>query len=195
MQLNIGRASIPQLIDATGALTDDVVAQLGHLRPDQLNWKPNPEEWSLGQCIDHLIVANGLYFAPIEQILAGKKVKTFWERLPGVPKLFARLLISSLDPERGQKVQTVKVFEPTESTIDPQVIETFVEQQHQLVDLMRKCERMDSESIIITSPAAPFITYSLLDAFRIIVIHEQHHFAQTSKIICLEGFPPSEDTT
>jgi hypothetical protein len=56
MQVDVSRAGIPQLIPAVEQFTREVEAQLGGLSAGQLNWKPNPEEWSLGQCLNHLIV-------------------------------------------------------------------------------------------------------------------------------------------
>lgn len=189
MQVDVNQAGIPQLISAAEQFSREVEAQLGGLSVAQLNWKPNPEEWSLGQCLDHLIVTNTSYFEPLERLLAGKKTTTLWERLPVAPALFGRLLISSLKPERHQKVRTVKVFEPTTSAVDLRILPTFARQQARLVDLMHACASLDATRIIITSPAATFITYSLLDAFRIIVVHEQHHFAQTTHILSLPDFP------
>ena len=36
---------------------------------------------------------------------------------------------------------------------------------------------------IITSPAARGVTYSLLDAYRIILVHEQLHLAQAGRVL------------
>jgi hypothetical protein len=36
---------------------------------------------------------------------------------------------------------------------------------------------------------AHIVTYSLLDAYRIIVVHEQNHFVQTRRVTESPGFP------
>jgi hypothetical protein len=36
---------------------------------------------------------------------------------------------------------------------------------------------------------ASFITYSLMDACRIIVTHEQNHFVQATRVLESPGFP------
>jgi hypothetical protein len=33
-----------------------------------------------------------------------------------------------------------------------------------------------------------FVTYSLMDAYRIIVVHEQNHFVQTTRVMESQGF-------
>jgi hypothetical protein len=41
----------------------------------------------------------------------------------------------------------------------------------------------------VTSPAARFITYDLLDAYRIIVVHGQLHLQQARRVTEQAGFP------
>lgn len=41
----------------------------------------------------------------------------------------------------------------------------------------------------MSSPVLGVITYSLMDASRIIVVHEQNHFAQARRVMESPGFP------
>ncbi len=189
MPNDIARATIPQLIPLVEQLTEAITAQVGALGQNQLNWKPNATEWSVGQQIEHVVIANRSYFPMFEQIVAGTRTPALRERLPLAPALFGRLLIASLDPERLRKVRTAKLFEPTLSVVEPSIVTAFTRQQQRLVELMHGCASLDAARIIITSPAVSFITYSLLDAFRILVVHEQHHFASTAKLLRLPEFP------
>lgn len=47
----------------------------GTLQAEVLNWKPAQDVWSVGQCLDHLIVTNSTYIPLIQQILYGKQPK------------------------------------------------------------------------------------------------------------------------
>ena len=40
-------------------------ALAGRLDERQLNWQPRPDQWSVGQCLDHLRSANDVYLPPI----------------------------------------------------------------------------------------------------------------------------------
>ncbi|MEJ7615904.1 MAG: DinB family protein [Pyrinomonadaceae bacterium] len=53
---------------------------MGGLSARQLNWKPSPEQWSIGQCLDHLMNTNKQYFPLIEKLVAGAAKKTVFER-------------------------------------------------------------------------------------------------------------------
>jgi hypothetical protein len=54
---------------------------------------------------------------------------------------------------------------------------------------MKATEDLDVEKIIISSPVTNLITYSLMDAYRIIINHEKRHFLQAIRVSEMDGFP------
>ena len=152
------------------------------------SWKPSEREWSIGQCFDHLIISNRPYFSIVDEIRQGKRRPRLWERMPLLPALFARLLIKTLWPDSGRKVKARKAFYPSSSHIDPGIVTSFLEQQDRLLHLMEASRGLDLESITITPPVSRLITYSLMDAFRIVVVHEQNHLVQASRVLEMPGF-------
>lgn len=189
MTTTIQTADLPALIAEATAAGAEYERRFGGLSAAQLNWRPNAEEWSIGYCLEHVIIANAGYFAPVEQLLAGAKPRTFWERLPVLPGLFGGFLIRSLEPGAKGHVPAPKVFLPSATDIPADIVARFTAQQRELIALMERCRNLDAASIVVTSPAAAFVTYSLLDAFRIIVVHLQHHLHQTSKLLAMPEFP------
>ena len=181
-------ADLKSLIAAAGGVAADTTSAFGRLTPAQLNWKPSAERWSVAQCFDHLITSNKGYLPIIDAVLAGRK-QTFWERVPLVPGLGGKLLIKSLDPASTRKLKAPKNFQPAESDIDAAVISNFVAQQTKIVEKMKATAHLDLEKIVITSPALAAITYSLMDAYRIIVVHEHRHFQQAKRVTEEPAFP------
>src|SRR5690348_16411051 len=49
----------------------------------QLNWKPGPEAWSLGQCLEHLCLSNEVYIEPIAASLGSPGDGPVDEIMPG----------------------------------------------------------------------------------------------------------------
>jgi hypothetical protein len=182
------RADLANLIDAANNVASEARSTFGHLTPSQLNWKPSADRWSVAQCFDHLLNSNEGYLPIIESVLAGKK-QTFWESMPLIPKLGGRFLIKSLDPANTRKMKAPTRFEPAQSDISGSVINDFIDQQGKLVDRMKATEHLNLEQIVITSPALAVITYSLMDAYRIIVVHEQRHFQQAKRVKEESAFP------
>jgi len=42
----------------------------------QLNWKPRSDAWSVGQCLEHLRIANEVYLPAISLALEGRQRAT-----------------------------------------------------------------------------------------------------------------------
>jgi DinB superfamily len=186
--MNAQKAGLANLIATANNIANDARSTFGRLSLAQLNWKPSADRWSVAQCFDHLISSNKGYFPVIEDVLAGKK-RTFWERIPGLPGLAGKLLIKSMEPTSTRKVKAPKRFQPSQSDISASVIDDFAEQQGKLVEKMRATEHIDLENVIITSPVSAAITYSLMDAYRLIVVHEQRHYQQAKRVMEESAFP------
>jgi hypothetical protein len=163
----------------------------GQLSPRQINWKPGPADWSIGQCFDHVIVSNQPYFGIVEEIVRGRKRASLWERLPVLPAICGRLIIGVLHPDSSRTAKARKRFLPSESAIDAGIVQAFVAQQDRLIGLMEATRGLDLDGIVVTSPVLAVTTYSLMDAYRIIVVHEQNHFVQVRRVLDTPGFPTS----
>ena len=186
--MDLRQADLPKLITEANTLAGNVKAIFGRLTVSQLNWKPSAERWSVAQCFDHLLSANKGYFPVIENVLAGQK-PTLWQRMPLLPRLGGTLLIKAVDPASTRKIKAPAKFQPAQSDISGSIINDFIDQQGRIVEKMKATEHLDLEHVIISSPVAAPITYSLMDAYRIIVIHEQRHFQQAKRVTEESAFP------
>jgi DinB superfamily len=180
---------IEGLVAELRTVAEEASKVFGGLSPAQLNWKPSAEQWSVGQCFDHLIISNRPYVPIFEEILAGRRRQRLWERMPLLPRLFGTLLINTLRPDSGRRAKARPAFYPSSSHIAPAIIATFLEQQERLLGLMEASRGLDLDGITIRSPVFRFVTYSLMDACRIIVVHEQNHFAQATRVMKSHEFP------
>ena len=177
------------LVNQAGAIAVDARRVFGSLTKEQLNWKPSAERWSVAQCFDHLITTNSGYLPIIDDVLAGQKKSSVWQKLPFLPSLWGKMLIKSLDPAQTRKMKAPKRFEPAQSDVSGSIINDFAAQQEKVLEKIRATANLDLEHIVITSPAASFVTYSLMDAYRIIVVHERRHFQQAQRVTQESGFP------
>lgn len=181
-------ADLSSLISAANNIADETRTTFGPLSADQLNWKPSAERWSVAQCFDHLLTTNKGYLPVIDSVLAGKK-RTVWESVPVLPGLMGKLFIKSLDPASTRKIKAPQKFQPAQSNISVTIIDDFVAQQSQIVEKIKATSHLDLDRIVITSPAVAVVTYSLLDAYRIIVVHEARHFQQARRVTDETNFP------
>lgn len=180
---------LEQLIDELHAVAADARSTFGQLGNEQLNWKPSPDEWSVAQCLDHLVVSNEEFFPLIDKIKRGEHKPSLKERVPILPRLFGSLVLNAVKPEGQRKLKAAKPFQPSTSKIEGDIVSRFENQQQEIAKQMKATEKFDLRKIIVTSPIASFVTYSVFDAYRIIVAHDQRHVAQAKRVMRREGFP------
>jgi hypothetical protein len=186
--MDLRRADLPKLITEANAVAANAKAAFGRLSVSQLNWKPSPERWSVAQCFDHLLTTNKSYFPFIDDAASGRN-RTIWQRLPLLPRLMGSLLIKFVDPRSVRKVKAPQKFQPAQSDISGSVIDDFVAQQGEIVEKMKATGHLDLERLIITSPVGAVITYSLMDTYRVLVLHEHRHFQQAKRVTEESAFP------
>ncbi len=189
MNYDLQDSDLPTILVEASLVADETKRVFGRLSGEQVNWKPREGEWSIGQCFDHLVISNRPYVQIFDEILAGRRRQRVWERMPLLPRLFGRVLINTLRPDSGRRAKARPAFNPSSSHIAPAIIATFLEQQERLRRLMEASRELDLDGITITSPVLRFVTYSLMDACRIIVVHEQNHVVQATRVMESRGFP------
>ncbi|MFN0110858.1 MAG: DinB family protein [Blastocatellia bacterium] len=181
--------SLPELLIESESIASDVQSAFGNLSVEQLNWKPNADSWSVAQCLDHLITSNGLMLAIFDPVINGTKRTSFVERLPLLPSLMGRMMVKFVAPQGTQKLKAPPSAAPSSSKLDPQIVNQFVTLQQEVSQKFKAVEPLNPDKVIVTSPFIGVITYSLLDACRIISAHERRHFEQARRVMATEGFP------
>ena len=187
--IDVKRSELDGLVEELGAVVAEARKVFGRLTRAQLNWKPSAEQWSVGQCFDHLIQTNRTFFPEMERVAAGTFKSSLWARVSPFSGLIGRLIIGSLDPVKGRKTKSARVFLPASSDVDADVMERFASHQVELAERMRATASVDLRRAMVTSPVTVVATYSLLDAYRIIVGHERKHFEQARRLMDVPGFP------
>jgi hypothetical protein len=189
--MNYQTITLPQIYDEAEAIAGDAKTFFGHLNSAQLNWKPAADSWSVAQCLDHLISINREYYPVFDRILKGEYRKTSLHRMPFLPAFFGSVMINAVSPGSQRKFKAPGAARPSSSSIDPQIVDRFIAHQRETLAKMKSLEGRGPSGIIITSPFASVVVYSLLDAFRVVVAHERRHFAQARRVMETHGFPPA----
>lgn len=171
-------------------LADAARVRFGGLTMAQLNWNPAPGSWSIAQCFEHLITIQSHYLPALNRLAQGIAKPTAWERYSPLSGFFGRILIRSLEPSNNRRTKTARNSEPPTTVIDGAVIDRFAEHQRTLVDHLRQLPTdLDPKRVIVTSPLASFVTYSLDDCLNVFVVHGRRHFAQAERVLGHADFP------
>jgi hypothetical protein len=167
------------------SITEDYKDAFGKLATKELNWKPDPKTWTIGQNIEHVIRINESYFPVLKQLTDGTYRAPLLGKCPFVPSLLGKVILKAVAPDRKKKIKTVTIWEPSASHIDKDIIEKFEKHQHELVHQMEQSECFLKKGTIISSPANKNIVYTLEKAFEIIINHEKRHYHQANELLAL----------
>ena len=183
------KPELAKLIVDAEAIAESAVRTFGGLSGEQINWKPNAKDWSVGQCFEHLIVTNELYFPNIQKVVDGAHRNNFFSKIPFAVDLIAGLMKNSLKPEQPRKMKTFKIFEPAASDIAETIVADFSANQRKMIALIEAANDFDIRQIKIAEPLSTALNLRLKDAFEILVMHEKRHFLQAERVTKAQGFP------
>ena len=170
-------------------LTAIIDKDFGNLNLIQLNWKLAPDQWSIGQCLDHIIVSNGKYLPILKAIKEGKQKPSFWERNNPLSNYTGKQMIKTLGKNVVKKYKSPRLFIPSESTISQNIISDFKNHQNEIIQLFLELEKEKYKQIVVTSPVASLITLKLHNMLELIIAHEERHINQALQVKNNNYFP------
>lgn len=179
---------IQECIEKTEANIARASETFSRLSEIQFNWKPNPESWSVGECISHLVNSNMAYLKKIEKILnslpAGSE-KDF----PYKQSFFGKLIAKSVDPAYVRKSKTFKVFFPDASEIHKNILDEYVKSSEVFIDFAGKTKHLDLKKIKLSSSVNKMIRLNLGDPLIIIPKHDVRHLNQAERVMNHKDYP------
>jgi DinB superfamily len=168
--LNQLQADVRQLIaDATLLKMQD---------PGDLLQQPAPGKWSVIQVLEHLNSYGNYYLLEIERSLGQDKPSNEFFKPGWLGNYFTKLMKPSEDGMIKNKMQAPKNHRPSKLLDAFPVLNTFIEQQHYLLQLLEAAKIRNIETIRVPISITRLIKLKLGDTFRFLIAHEQRHFVQ-----------------
>jgi hypothetical protein len=163
------------------ATRERLVPLLRRLDASQINEHPEPQGWSVGQVIEHLLLADDLSRVRMTELLrsarpdAGAPAREWKSTILG--GLVANALINP-KPARGPKI-----FRPGPTPRNG-VVETLLAGELEFVQAMDDAASYDWRALRVRSPAFPRWApkFNLGDAFRVHVVHLTRHTKQIERV-------------
>ena len=170
---------ITQLIEQT----KQIIAQAKILKGcelDVLTFRENQKCWNILECLEHLNLYGDFYLPEIESKIAKSITTTEIEFKSGLlGNYFAK---SMLPKEKLNKMKTFKNKNPLNNKIDRTVIDTFINQQMKLLELLNQSRTVSLSQTKINISISSFIRLQLGDAFQFYLNHIMRHLQQIEKI-------------
>lgn len=146
-----------------------------------LNHKVTLDSWSALECLDHLNRYGRFYLPEIsKQINETLSRKEAYFKSGILGNYFANSL---LPKDKLNKMKTFKSMNPLNSKLDRTVINDFLDQQNQILELLDKALNVSLNKTKTGISISKWIKLKLGDTFRVVIYHNQRHIKQAEKAL------------
>lgn len=167
--------------------TRQVILQLRQLQqqdPEALLQVPAPGRWSVVQNIEHLNTYGRYYLPRIKKAIVENTKKYEPSYTPGwLGNYFTNTMLPGKNGMIKNKMKAFKNHIPPPDLDSHTVLNEFLKQEEELLDLLQKAKKVPLGRIRIPISIASFITLKLGDTFRFFIAHHQRHFVQINNIL------------
>ncbi|GGE96044.1 DinB family protein [Hymenobacter cavernae] len=162
------------------------------LTDEQLNRRPSPGKWSVGQCLEHLNIVGGHYLPSIALRL--RRAKDRGSRPAEMVKFgpIGRRLVESMRPDDAARPQKApQKFAPSGSRLPRTVVEVFSRQLDELLNLVEQAREVNANNVRIPNVIIPLVFLRLPDQLELLVVHMQRHVVQAERVLTSTVRPES----
>lgn len=151
------------------------------LTDNQLNYRTSPNSWSALECFEHLNLYGRFYLKEINKRMnenhkPGERV--FKSGVLG--NYFANSMLPS---EKMKPMKTFSNMNPINSSLDKKVLEEFIQQQEEMLRLLKIARNKNLGKIKCGITISKLIKLKLGDTFRFVINHNERHLVQAKKSI------------
>jgi hypothetical protein len=167
-----------------------VIMQATYLKavdPGLLLQQPAPGKWSVIQVIEHLNSYDRYYLLAIERSLQQNRSSTEYFTPGWLGDYFTKLMKPGDNGKISRKMQSPKNHRPGQYLDAFPVINTFIDQQQYLLELLEKAREKNIGAIRTPVSISKLIRLKLGDTFRFLIAHKQRHFVQIDNTMVLLG--------
>ena len=157
------------------------------LSDEQFMWRPGVDNWSIGECLDHLNATARVYLPALDEGIADAIRRGVYGEGPFKYNWFGRLSVRFIDaPLRLKAPEDVQ---PGTGRTRREILNAFRAYQVQYIDRLRQANGVDLARARVRVPVSSWLRIPLGSGFELMVVHSRRHLAQARRVMDAENFP------
>ncbi len=165
-------------------------ALLAGLTGEQINWRPGPDRWSVGECVSHLNVGIRAALPALDRAIETARARGHAGSGPFRYGWIARWIVRSMEPPPRRRFTTFPVFYPVAAPHDAAALEAeFAEVRDALRARLAGAEGVDWRRAKVTSPASRFFRLPFGAYVAFLLAHDRRHLWQARQVRNDPAFP------
>jgi hypothetical protein len=159
------------------------------LSDEQLNWRPGPGRWSIGECLMHLAISTNAALPAIDRAIAHAQQRAWPAAGPYHYGWFTRWMVQSMEPPPRRRMGTFRIFTPPSTPVQrDQVLRALTESRGHLLERTRAADGVNLKRAIVVSPVSRLVRMPLGGHFAFLAAHDRRHLWQARQVRQASGF-------
>jgi hypothetical protein len=147
-----------------------------------LNYKAGTDVWSALEAIEHLNLYGDFYIPEIRKRIEENKFR------PAAPYFKSSILgnyfVKTVMPkDKLNAMKTFKSMNPNGSKLDRSVIEKFIAEQKEMLQLLEFAQKVNWSKTKTSISISKVLKLRLGDTFRVCVYHDKRHIQQAERAV------------
>ena len=148
----------------------------------QFNWQPAPGQWSIEECMAHLIIVGQWEFGAMEEAIETARARGITGRGPFRYGAIDRFIVDLTKPPARRKLPAPRRFQPLHGQPVTGVLPTFLHLQRQFQLLAERADGLDLARVRVKTPISRLLRMSLGAMFAQFAAHERRHMDQARRV-------------
>ena len=164
---------------------------LDGVTPEQASWRPEPNRWSIADCIDHLNITNASYIESLGVAIPAARAAGRTGTGPFRYNWLNRWFINNLPPPPRRSFPAPKRFRPSREHDLAALVADYKRHKSELAELAAAASGLNLAGVKVPSPASKLIRISIGAVFEIMDVHDRRHLWQAEQVKSAPGLPGS----
>ncbi|MGH9847031.1 MAG: DinB family protein [Blastocatellia bacterium] len=172
-----------------GEIKQDAEDLIRGLDDEQFNWRPAPNRWAIGDCLEHLNITARLYWPILAEAIMRSRTSGMMSAGPFKHGWLGNRVVRSAEPPVKMRFKAPRRFRPLSNQPLNQVWSQFISFQDRMRELLREANGVDLARTKVPLPATNLIKLSLGQGFALVAAHERRHLWQARRVKEDPNFP------
>jgi hypothetical protein len=152
------------------------------LKEDQFNWRPGAGQWSIEECMAHLVMVGNVQVRAVTEAVEDGRARNLTGSPPFHYGHIDRFLIGLTEPPVRQPLPSPRRFIPLHGQPVTAIVPSFQHIQDQFLVQIDRAEGLDLARVKVVTPISQWLKMSLGATFAQAAAHERRHLEQARRV-------------
>jgi hypothetical protein len=184
---------LSDLTKLTQELVQKASKSFGKLSQNQLNWRPNPDTWSINQLFAHLNTYADFYHTTILNRIEKTRFnepKDIFVSSPLGRSAWKSVKLGNLKNVK-RKFRSARDYNPVFNgkAIRENELDGFIERQEEMIAILTKSAQVNLRKVKVPNALSKIVKLRLGDCLLFVVYHNERHVYQALNLLKHPAFP------